>query len=103
MSAKAPSAVLDEFRDAIRATMTRFGVSEAGVFGSTARGSDRIGSDLDLIVEFAPGERRDLIHLSDALSDLTGLQVDVVDHQAVRSRAAKTGIGSSLLRDTVPL
>lgn len=103
MGSRTPSAVLNDLRDVIRATLSDFGVVEAGVFGSTARGEDHVGSDLDLIVEFEPGRLRDVIRLSDALADLTGLTVDVVDHQVVRTRAAKTGIGSTILRETVPL
>ncbi|UNX55044.1 nucleotidyltransferase domain-containing protein [Georgenia sp. TF02-10] len=103
MSEQIPSAVLAELRDEIRATLADFGVSAAGVFGSTARGEDRAGSDLDLIVEFEPGRTRDLVRLADALSTLTGLHVDVVDHEAVFARAAATGIGTSILHETVPL
>lgn len=69
-----------------------------------ARGDDdQAGSDLDLIVEFAPGVRRDVICLTEVLSDLTGLHVDVVDCDAVLARAQLTGIGSTILRDAVPL
>lgn len=103
MGARAPRFVLGEFRDAIRAKLREFGVAEAGVFGSTARGEDRPGSDLDLIVEFEPGYKRDVILLTSALEELTGLHVDIVDHEVVRSRMEKTGIGSTILRDTVPL
>ena len=103
MGGRTPSGVLDDLRDVIRATLRDFGVTEAGVFGSAARGDDHVGSDLDLIVEFEPGRRRDVVRISDALTDLTGLSVDVVDYQVVRTRAAKNGIGSRVLRETVPL
>ncbi|MGO1545159.1 MAG: nucleotidyltransferase family protein [Gulosibacter sp.] len=88
--------------DIIRALKT-FGVRKAGIFGSTARGTDRPGSDIDLIVEFRPDSNRDLIRLSEALTEITGLSVDVIDSQQVFDRYEKTGIGSSILRDTVPL
>ncbi len=47
--------------------------------------------------------RRDVICLTEVLSDLTGLHVDVVDCDAVLARAQLTGIGSTILRDAVPL
>jgi hypothetical protein len=56
----------------------------------------------DLIVAFAPGRRRDVIRLTDALIDLTGTMVDVVDEQAVWARAKETGIGASILSETMP-
>jgi predicted nucleotidyltransferase len=97
MGGRTPCAVLDDLRDVIRATLCDFGVIEAGVFGSAARGDDHVGSDLDLIVEFEPGRRPGAARLSDALADLTGLCVDVVDLLVVRTRAAKTGIGTTIL------
>ena len=60
-------------------------------------------SDLDLIVRFDDDARRDLIGLSVALSKRTGLRVDVVDHERVFARAKTTGVGLTILRDTVPL
>lgn len=98
-----PSDVLDRQREQIRAVLATHGVSEAGVFGSVARGQDSGRSDLDLIVAFRPDARRDLVRLTDELEALTGLSVDVVDQERVLERARRTGIGYTILRDTVPL
>ncbi|WP_291053937.1 nucleotidyltransferase domain-containing protein [Herbiconiux sp.] len=98
-----PSAVLGERRDAIRQQLAEHGVVSAGVFGSVARGEDTTESDLDLIVEFGPGHARDVIGLEAALLELLGTTVDVVDARAVWSRAKATGLGYSILRETVPL
>lgn len=98
-----PSAVLDRDRDAIRAALAVHGVERAGVFGSVARGEDTVESDLDLIVAFRPGVRRDLVRIADDLTRLTGLNVDVVDRDRVFERANRTGVGYRILRDTVPL
>lgn len=103
MVTRAPRYLLGEFRDDIRAKLREYGVVQAGVFGSTARGEDRPGSDLDLIVEFEPGRKRDVMSLTSALEDLTGLHVDIVDYEVVSSRVKRTGLGSTILRDTVPL
>ncbi|MFB2598139.1 nucleotidyltransferase family protein [Herbiconiux sp. P17] len=98
-----PSAALAEHRDVIWAVLADYGVVAAGVFGSVARGEDGPESDLDLIVRFAPGRPRDVIRLADALFDLVGTRVDVVDQEAVWARAKATGIGMSILSETVPL
>ncbi len=103
MSAVLPRRILDRDRDSIRAVLASYGVSEAGIFGSVARREDTSSSDLDLIVRFDAGRSRDVIGLSDALTRLTGLRVDVVDDETVFVRAHSTGVGQSILRDTVPL
>lgn len=98
-----PRDVLDHYREQIRAVLADHGVSEAGVFGSVARGQDGGRSDLDLIVAFRPDARRDLVRITDELEGLTGLSIDVVDQERVLERARRTGIGYSILRHTVPL
>ncbi len=103
MSDILPRNVLDRERQAIRAVLASFGVSEAGVFGSVARREDTPNSDLDLIVRFIDGHPKDLIGLTDALTALTGVHVDVVDEERIFSRARATGVGGSILRETVPL
>jgi len=103
MVAIAPAAVVDRDREAIRAALAAHGVERAGIFGSVARGEDTAASDLDLIVVFRPGVRRDLVAISDELAELTGLSVDVVDRDRVMERAQRTGVGYRILRDTVPL
>jgi predicted nucleotidyltransferase len=102
-AAVTPGAVLKLRREDVRAVLRRFGVVSAGVFGSVARGQDQFGSDLDLIVLFGAGRSRDVIGLTDELVELLGIDVDVVDHQSVWKRAQETGIGTSILLETVPL
>ncbi|MFV0433277.1 MAG: nucleotidyltransferase family protein [Leucobacter sp.] len=98
-----PTAVLAERRSELLRVLKQFGVIRAGLFGSTARGTDHVGSDLDLVVEFGPETDRDLIRLSESLSRAAGVHVDVVDVERVYQRAAETGIGATILRDTVLL
>lgn len=83
--------------------LARYDVAAAGVFGSVARGQASESSDLDLIVQFAPGAKRDLIRLGEELSLVTGVSVDVVDADVVQERARRTGVGLTILAETVPL
>ena len=56
-----------------------------GVFGSYARGEQREGSDLDLLIEL--GDDIDLIGyagLQIELSDALGVPVDLVEREALR-------------------
>ncbi|MDV4343204.1 nucleotidyltransferase family protein [Methanoculleus sp. YWC-01] len=63
----------------------RFGVTKIGIFGSTARGDDRPESDVDVLVEFAPGQTtfRNFMELAFYLEDLFGRRVDLVTEQGL--------------------
>ncbi|MGI2031422.1 nucleotidyltransferase family protein [Rhizobium panacihumi] len=50
-----PSEVLDKNRQAIREATKRFNAANPRVFGSVARGEDRPGSDIDILVDALPG------------------------------------------------
>ena len=54
-----------------------FGVTSMCVFGSMARGDNRIDSDVDVCVEM-PSKMFSLIGLKQFLQDLLGLPVDLV-------------------------
>ena len=58
----------------------RFGVTKIGIFGSIARGEDRPGSDVDVLVELSPDHLtfRNFIALVDFLEDLYGRKVDLL-------------------------
>jgi hypothetical protein len=71
--------------------LRRFGVNRAGFFGSRARGAERPGSDLDVVVELSD-ERTlyDQIRLQLALSEALGVEAHVSTydslHPAMRER-----------------
>lgn len=74
---------LDEIRSNWREDILRlaekFGASNLRVFGSLARGEGGDSSDLDLLVEMAPGRSYlDLIGFWQDVEDLLGCQIDVV-------------------------
>lgn len=63
-----PSLVLDLKRNAVREAASRFRTANPRIFGSVLHGTDRDGSDLDLLVDALPGA---------TLFDLGGLQVEL--------------------------
>jgi len=74
--------------------LRRHGVTNPEIFGSAARGDDREGSDLDLLVDFPVGtDIVDIIGIKRELEDVLGVPVDLVPRsglkERVRSRAAK--------------
>lgn len=74
-----PSAALDLKRAAVREVASRFRTSNPRVFGSALHGTDREGSDLDLLVDALPGATLfDLGGLQVELEELLGVPVDVM-------------------------
>ena len=75
------------------------GAHNVRIFGSVARGEQRVDSDIDFLVDFEPG--RSLFDLTGLLLDLEtvlGCKVDVVS-----SRGLKPRLASEVLRDAVTL
>ena len=74
-----PSEVLQLKRRAMRDAVGRFRTSNLRVFGSALYGTDREGSDLDLLVDPLPGATLlDLGGLQDDLELLLGIPVDLL-------------------------
>ena len=74
-----PSVALDLKRNAVREAATRFRTTNPRVFGSVLHGTDRDGSDLDLLVDVLPGATLfDLGGLQVELEDLLGVHVDLL-------------------------
>ncbi len=64
----------------------RYGVKRIGIFGSFARGEEREGSDVDILVEFDKGRKTfdNYMDLKYFLQDLFGRDVDLVTAQALK-------------------
>ncbi|TFC00501.1 helix-turn-helix domain-containing protein [Cryobacterium mannosilyticum] len=90
-TAERPSAVLLRERDRVLELAGRRRAGNVGVFGSIARGTDAVGSDIDLLVSFAPeASILDAAGLVLDLEQLLGVHVDVMSDRAegtIRDRA----------------
>jgi len=74
-----PSVALALKRAAVREATRRFRATNPRVFGSVVRGTDKDGSDLDLLVDALPGTTLfDLGGLQSELEELLGVSVDLV-------------------------
>jgi predicted nucleotidyltransferase len=70
-----------------------------GVFGSYARGEQKAGSDVDVLVNFLPGATLfDLVGLAEFLEERLNLRVDVVPVDALREE-----IREQVLKEALPL
>jgi len=78
MTSLTPSEALRHGRLVIRALALRHRTTNPRVFGSVLTGRDKVGSDLDLLVEPMPETTLfDLGGLQDALEEALGVPVDV--------------------------
>ena len=74
-----PSVVFDMKRNAVRETVLRFRATNPRVFGSVLHGTDRDGSDIDLLVDALPDATLlDLGDLAEELKLLLGVDVDLL-------------------------
>lgn len=81
-----PSVAARVHRDRIREICAAHGAREPRVFGSAARDTDTVESDLDIVVISEPGMTMfDIIALEEELAALCGVPVDVVTEGALRN------------------
>jgi uncharacterized protein len=75
----------------------KYGVMEIGIFGSYLREEQKETSDIDILVEFKnPVGMLTFVNLKNHLSDLFGVNVDLV-----MKKALKPGIGKRILSEVV--
>lgn len=98
-SASAESVTLREalasHRDAVAEILDRYGAVRPRVFGSVARGDATVTSDLDLLVELLPDRGNALLRvagMSEELSDLLGVRVDVVAQDLLREPVSASAL-----------
>jgi uncharacterized protein len=74
-----------------------YNVSYMGIFGSYIRGEQKEDSDLDILVEFSKEpDLLEFIGLKQALSEILGVEVDLVMKNALKPR-----IGERILEEVV--
>ena len=93
-----PSVDVDAER--LREVCERYGVASLEVFGSVARGEERVGSDVDLLYVLKPGARLgfSLFELEDELAEVFGRPVDLVARKSINRH-----IREQVLADARPL
>jgi len=75
----------------------QYGVKKIGIFGSFAKGNQKIGSDLDILIEFEkPVGFVRFMRLESKLSELSGIKVELVTKNAL-----KPHIGQNILQEVI--
>ena len=86
--------IIHEYKDEFK---KEYGVSSIGVFGSYSKEEQKKTSDIDILVEFQkPIDLFAFVHLKNHLSELLGLNVDLV-----MKKALKPNIGKKILEEVV--
>ena len=87
-----------EIKNIILSHLKGFDPIKVGIFGSYARGDNKKGSDIDILVEFkeAPSLLT-LIKLENDLSDILGVKVDLVTTGALKNKRIKKSIKKDLI------
>lgn len=94
------SAIVEKLRQYLPELEQHYHVKSLGVFGSWARGEQRKGSDLDVLVEFGENGPTLLgfVHLENYLSELLGIKIDLVEKDTL-----KPGIGRRILEEVLSI
>lgn len=91
--------LVDAHREEIKAIVARHHSRSVAVFGSMARGDERPGSDIDFLVELAPGTRPfEILKLGVELEEALGVSVDVGTPKSLRQR-----IRARVMAEAIPL
>ncbi|MFO0954176.1 MAG: nucleotidyltransferase family protein [Isosphaeraceae bacterium] len=92
-------AILDALSERAAGLRKRYGVSTLALFGSMARGDDREGSDVDILVTFEGKATFDnFMGLKLDLEDLLGRPVDLGTPDSLRPELRK-----AVERDLIPI
>lgn len=87
-----------EITNIILNRMKKFDPQKVGIFGSFARGDNKKGSDLDILVEFKKTPSLlALIKLENELSEILGTKVDLVTTGSLKNKRIKKSITKDLI------
>ncbi len=75
---------LNKIREAVIPIFKQYGISQAGVFGSYARGEEGPGSDIDFLIHLGkPMNLIQFIRLKSELQDALGSPIDLVTDDTI--------------------
>lgn len=79
--------IVETHRAEIKAIVARHNGRSVAIFGSVARGDEQPGSDIDFLVELAPGARPfEILSIGAELEEALGVKVDVGTPDSLRER-----------------
>ena len=88
-----------ELKNIILSHLKEFDPLKIGIFGSFARGDNKKGSDIDILVEFKESPTLlTLIKLENDLSEILGIKVDLITTGALKNKRIKRSIKKDLIK-----
>jgi uncharacterized protein len=88
-----------EIKNIILSQLKEFDPLKIGIFGSFARGDNKKGSDIDILVEFKESPTLlTLIKLENDLSEILGIKVDLITTGAIKNKRIKRSIKRDLIK-----
>lgn len=92
-----PDTLVQILQNSLVEVKERYHVDNLALFGSRARGDAREDSDIDILVDFAPGaDLLDLSGLKLYFEDVFGRPVDVVPRRAIREELRETILADAI-------
>jgi len=88
-----------EIKNIILSHLKEFEPLKIGIFGSFARGDNKKGSDIDILVEFKESPTLlTLIKLENDLSEILGIKVDLITTGALKNKRIRKSIKKDLIK-----
>jgi predicted nucleotidyltransferase len=88
-----------EIKNIILSQLKEYNPLKIGIFGSFARGDNKKGSDIDILVEFKESPTLlTLIKLENDLSEILGIKVDLITTGALKNKRIKKSIKKDLIK-----
>ncbi|MDO8516993.1 MAG: nucleotidyltransferase family protein [Nanoarchaeota archaeon] len=90
---------IEEIKQKIAPVLRRYKVTKAGIFGSFARGEQKKGSDVDILIEI--GDWAGLLALAGLkiqLQEAIRRKVDIVEYSCIRKE-----LKDNILNDEIPI
>ena len=88
---------LNEIKKVIVATLKKYGVKRAGIFGSYVRGEQKKGSDIDILIEVEKeADLIDFIRLKNTLEKAVKRKVDLVEYDCIRQEIRQNILGEEM-------
>ena len=64
--------------------LTKHGANKIGIFGSVARGEERIDSDIDILIEFKKTPSLfEVVRIEQEISDIIGKKVELITEKSL--------------------
>ncbi|MDD4900883.1 MAG: nucleotidyltransferase family protein [Patescibacteria group bacterium] len=81
---------IEKIKEKILPILKKNDVVRASIFGSFARGEEKRGSDIDILIEYGKSKSLlDLIGLEQELSDMLKKKVDLLTYKGINPRLEK--------------